>query len=155
MPLGKSTILSLQESVFRRLDPNINAEISEDQTMLRVTNVSEEIFPQLIFITNSPEFQNSYMFLDNIKVYLDDNKYHTDIYGLLPILGQVIQNSDANAYTNNQKTHQPFINGFQNGINIGQLIDTLSSLSVNTPDTYGRVKTFTLFIDPIDKRMKN
>ena len=50
--LGKSTILSLQESVFRRLDPNINVSISEDQTMLTVTNISEEIFPHLIFITN-------------------------------------------------------------------------------------------------------
>lgn len=148
MPLGKSTILAIQYALLKRLDPSIGVTISEDQKLLTASDVSEETFQQLLFVTNNPGFQNSYMFLENILVYLGNDIHPTEIYGLLPIVKQKIENSDASAYIDGATTHQPFINGFQNGVNIGTLVDALSALSKNTPDTYGIVKKFTLIIDP-------
>ena len=148
MPSGKSTILSIQESLFKKVNPNIIINIINNETLLVAANVTEEDFKNLIFITNNPSFLNSYMYLSNIEVFLDNNLEHTEIYGLLPIVYQQIGQSDCTAYIDAKRTHQPFINGFQDGITIGQLIDKLASLSVNTPDTNNKVKKFTLYIDP-------
>ena len=148
MPSGKSTILSIQESLLKKVNPNIIINIINDETLLVAANVTEDDFKNLIFITNNPSFLNSYMFLSNIEVFLDNNLEQTEIYGLLPIVSQQIGQSDCTAYIDAKRTHQPFINGFQNGITIGQLIDKLANLSVNTPDTNNKVKKFTLYIDP-------
>ena len=147
MPSGKSTILSIQESLLKKVNSNIIINI-KNNTLLIAANVSEDDFKNLIFVTNNPSFTNSYMFLTNIEVYLDNNLEQTEIYGLLPIVSQQIGQSDCSAYIDAKRTHQPFINGFQDGITIGQLIDKLSSLSINTPDTNNKVKKFTLYIDP-------
>ena len=88
------------------------------------------------------------MYLKDIKVYLGNDVEPTEIYGLLPIVQQRIENSDAGAFVNNSISHKPFIDGFQNGITIGTLVDTLAQLSRNTPDTNNIVKNFTLYIDP-------
>jgi hypothetical protein len=148
MPSGKSTILSIQESLLKKVNPNIIINIINDETLLVAANITEDDFKNLIFITNNPSFDNSYMFLSNIAVFLDNNLEQTEIYGLLPIVSQQIGQSDCTAYIDAKRTHQPFINGFQNGITIGQLIDKLANLSVNTPDTNNKVKKFTLYIDP-------
>jgi len=147
MPSGKSTILAIQASLFKRIDPNINVNIYNEE-LLVASKISEEVFPDLIFATNNPSYLNSYMYLSDIKVYLNNEIEPTTIYGLLPIVQQRIENSDSEAFINNSISHKPFAIGFQNGISIGELVDTLSSLSRNTPDTYGMVKTFTLYIDP-------
>ena len=148
MPSGKSTILSIQESLLKKVNSNIIINIINDETLLVAANVTEDDFKNLIFITNNPSFDNSYMFLSNIAVFLDNNLEQTEIYGLLPIVSQQIGQSDCTAYIDAKRTHQPFINGFQNGITIGQLIDKLANLSVNTPDTNNKTKKFTLYIDP-------
>jgi len=148
MPNGKSTILSIQESIFKRIDPKINVSISEDNTIIKAANITEESFALIELVTNNPGFQNSYMSLVDIDVYLNNELLPTQIYGLLPIVQQRIQNSDAEAFIDNKQSHSPFKNGFQNNITIGQLIDTLSSLSRNTPDTFEIVKKFTLKFDP-------
>ena len=148
MPSGKSTILSIQGSLLKKVNPNIIINVINDETLLIAANVTEDDFKNLIFVTNNPSFDNSYMYLTNIEVYLDNNLEKTEIYGLLPIVSQRIGQSDCSAYIDAKRTHQPFIDGFQDGISIGQLINELSNLSVNTPDTYGKSKKFTLYIDP-------
>ena len=148
MPSGKSTILSIQGSLLKKVNPNIIINVINDETLLIAANVTEDDFKNLIFVTNNPSFDNSYMYLTNIEVYLDNNLEQTEIYGLLPIVSQQIGQSDCSAYIDAKRTHQPFIDGFQGGISIGQLINELSNLSVNTPDTYGKSKKFTLYIDP-------
>jgi len=151
--MSYSTILSIQSALYKRVDANINTQIIDD-TVLIASKISEETFKKLAFITNSPSYRNSYMYLTDIKVYLNNQIEPTEIYGLLPIVQQRMQNSDSEAFIDQNTENYPFINGFQNGITIGQLVDTLSSLSRNTPDTFGLVKTFTLFIDPVEMRTK-
>jgi len=149
MPGGLSTVLNLQQSLLKRTDPNIISNLSDDQTTLIAANVSEATFVKLPFVTNNPGFNNSYMYLKAIKVYLGNQSDPTEIFGLLPVVQQRIENSDSLAYSEGKPTHTPFTAGFKGGKNIGEVVDTLSSLSRNTPDTYGIPKRFTLFIDPI------
>ena len=148
MPSGKSTVLSIQQALIKRLNSDIYTLISEDQTTLIAADVSESDFMNLEFVTNNPSFNNSYMYLADIEVYLGEQNYPTEIYGLLPIVQQRIENSDALAFIDGLRSCHPFINGFQNGIDVGTLVDTLASMSSNTPDTYGVVKHFKLYIDP-------
>jgi hypothetical protein len=149
MPGGLSTVLNIQQSLFKRTDPNIISNLTADQTTLIASNISEETFVKLPFVTNSPAFKNSYMYLLKIQVYLGAQSEPTEIFGLLPIVQQRIENSDSLAYSLGEPVNNPFTTGFKGGKTIGEIVDTLSSLSRNIPDTYGVPKRFTFYIDPI------
>jgi len=141
-----TTIITIQESLFKRVNPNIITNISNNGHTLIADNISEEDFAQLIFVTNSPSFNGIKMTVFDIKVYLDNNVHPTIIYGLLDIVGQTITSSESIAYSQGKSTYQPFINGFQVNT-IGNLVDELSSLSINTPYTYGKKKIYSLYIE--------
>lgn len=148
MSNGKSTILILQNVLFKNTDPNIITKISKDQTTITASNISEETFANLRIVTNNPMYSNLHFSLIDIQVYLDDNRFPTPIYGLYNIVLAKIGVSDVEAFVSDNKTHQPFINGFKDGITIGQLVDILSSLSNTTPDTVGKIKKYVLVFDP-------
>ena len=145
---SKSTILAMQQVLFNVTDPNIITSISADQTTITASNISEQIFQYLSIATNNPSYTNGYLYLTDIQVYLDNDLFPTTIYGLYPIVYERISYSDTSAFIAGANANQPFINGFQGGITIGQLVDKLSSLSRSTPDTYGKVKKFVLVFDP-------
>jgi hypothetical protein len=140
----KSSILSLQGILFRKIDSEIKIQINDDYTHITASNISEESFKKLVIITNSPTYKNSYFHLDDINVTLDNDNEPTEIFGLFQIVEKRIEISDLDGFINDQKTHTPFNYGFQDGITIGRLIDILSSLSKITPDTTDRKKKFTI-----------
>ena len=150
MPSSKSTntILQMQSALLKRIDPKISIKMMDDGITIVASNISEETFPKLEFVTNNPGYINGYLELTGIDVFLKDERYPTSIYGLLPIVHQRIANSDANAFITDHRSHKPFIDGFQEGRTIGEVVDILSNLSRNTPDTFGIIKTFSLYIDP-------
>jgi hypothetical protein len=148
MPNGRSTILNFLSALLKTLDPAIDVEISEDQTTLTASNISEATMVNLVIPTNNPSFQNSYLYLQDIHVYLNNNLVPTKIFGLLEIVETRIQLSDATAYCSSQVTHKPFMNGFKNNITMSQLVDTLSNLSRATVTTTGKTKHYTLIFDP-------
>lgn len=138
-----STLLTLQESVFKRINPNIITNITGN--LIIVENITEQDFPNLIFVTNNPSFSNEQLSLFDIKVYLENNIQPTIIYGLLPIVEQRLYYEQSIAYALNKSTYTPFINGLKGGT-IGVTIDKLSNLSLYTPDTNFKTKKFSLFI---------
>jgi len=138
-----STLLTLQESLFKRVNPNIITNISGN--LIIAENITEQDFPYLIFVTNNPSFSNEQLRLTNINVYLENNVQPTMIYGLLPIVQQRLYYKGSESYSLKENTYTPFINGFKGG-SIGTTVDKLSNLSVYTPDTNFKVKKFTLFI---------
>lgn len=141
-----TTIIIIQESLFKRVNPNIITNISDNGHTLIADNISEEDFAQLIFVTNSPSFNGTKMSLFDIKVYLDNEVQPTMIYGLLEIVKQTITYNESIAYSEGQSTYQPFINKFQIGT-IGNVVNELSSLSINTPYTYDKKKVYSLYIE--------
>ena len=145
--IAKNAINQIQASLFTSVDPSIIVWISEDQSTITASNISEDTFANLKLVTNNPQYPIP-MQIVGIQVYLNNNKYPTNIFGLFDFVFHKAAKSDTDAFVNNQKIHQPFINGWQNGITIGQLVDTLSALSPQVPDTHGIVKTFTLIMDP-------
>ena len=138
-----STLLTLQESEFKRINPNIITNITTN--LIIAENITEQDFPNLIFVTNNPSFSNEQLSLFDIKVYLENNIQPTIIYGLLPIVEQRLYYEQSIAYSLNKNTYTPFINGLKGGT-IGVTIDKLSNLSLYTPDTNFKTKKFSLFI---------
>jgi hypothetical protein len=153
-----TTIITIQEALFKTINPNIITNINNDGHTLIADNISEEDFAQLTFVTNSPSFNGTKMSLFDIKVYLDNEVQPTMIYGLLEIVKQTMTYEESIAYSEGQSTYEPFINGFQVGT-IGDIVNELSSLSVNTPYTYNKKKIYSLYIendDPINlKKISN
>ena len=151
---SKSTILAILNVLLKSVDQNIITSISDDQTTITASNITEANFPNLILITNNPSYNNSYVYLSNISVYLDNNLFPTEIHGLFPIVQEAVQIGDSLGFVQQNTINLPFINGFKNnpsdstGLTIGQLIDALSLLNISLPDTYGKVKKFTLIFDP-------
>ena len=146
--VSKPTILGIQKSLYTTVDANITSVISEDGQFIHAYNISEDAFERLTFVTNSPIYGGPPMNFVSIKVYLGDNKEPTEIFGLADFINHRIIKSDVDAFIVGKNTHQPFINGWQGGLSVGNLIDNLSSFSEQIPDTLGIVKHFTLVMDP-------
>ena len=144
--MSKSTILVLQEVLFKDTDANIITKISKYQTTITASNISEDSFAILTFIANNPIYNSSLSLID-IQVYLEDDRDSIHIPGLYNIVLAKIGVSDVEAFISDKKSHQPFIDGFQDGRSIGQLVDTLSSLSQTTPDTVGKIKKYVIIMN--------
>ena len=53
--MSKSKILNMQEQLFYNSDPNINCTISEDATIITAENITDEVFTNLEFVSNTLE----------------------------------------------------------------------------------------------------
>jgi hypothetical protein len=149
-------VLISQSKLFKFINPNISTEIinkvdDSGRQFLIARNISEADIPNLLFITNNPKFK-TYMTFTEIQCFLSPNNIpqldNIPIYGLNEFVKARLERSDTEGFASNQPTHKPFINGFKNGISIGELIDKLTTLSRDLPDTYGIPKTFTIILDP-------
>lgn len=147
----RSTIIAIQDILFKISDAsqNIISSISDDQQTITSLNIYEETFIYIQLVTNNPQYNNYYIGLSNIKVYLDDSLVETEIFGLYEIVAKRIQMSDQKAFLAGQLRHRPFgdgitTTGINAGINIGQLIDKLSELCDEIPNTKGKKKKLVL-----------
>ena len=148
-------VLAAQSKLFKFVNPNIIIEITEKPNkkgmLLIAKNVREEDIPNMEFVTNNPQYK-TYMNFEDIHCFLAPNGmpqlFATPIYGLTSIVKARIERSDTEGFRSGSTTHFPFKNGFKNGISIGELIDSLTSLSRDLPNTFGVVKTFTIILDP-------
>jgi hypothetical protein len=146
-------ILVAQQKLFQKLSPSICVDfVSEKEKMFLVaSNITEDNMKNLELVTNSPSY-TSYMNLVGLEVVLAPNHIPQTIpihiYGLFDFVNSRISRSDADAFASDSKTHFPFINGFKNGITIGELIDNLTAMSRQLPNTYEVPKIFKLIFDP-------
>jgi len=143
-PNYTSVLLRQQESLFRILDTEIKIDTSADGHTLIARNVTETDLINVVMVTNSPSFNERIEF-KGIEVFLNNQLNASPVYGFYPICLQALEIQDVQAYQAAKKTFQPFLNGFQSGSTINELCDNLSALSVGSPDTYGSVKTYTLY----------
>jgi hypothetical protein len=139
----ESVLLKQQMALFRVLDPNIKVTLSSDGHTLTASNISELAINEVRLITNSPS-NNARLHFDNILVYLDNDLYPSQVHGFYPICLQRLEIEDVLAFIGEKKVYQPFINGFKDGISINELCDKLSTLSEGSPNTFGKVKHYTM-----------
>ncbi len=150
--ISKSTILEIQRSLCSSLDSSMIIEISSDNTIIFISNITPETFVNLKLVSNNPSFGTYYFFM-NLYVFIGDSLLPTKILGLDQIIESKIRSSDLNSFIDNKTTHTPFLNGFRNGLTINQLINRLSLLSSLTPDVPLDAKLrFTLVMDPYKKK---
>ena len=144
----KPTILQIQQNIFYNTDPSIICEISPDGTILKASNISPLTFQKLTLITNTPSYNNTYFEFIDIEVFLGNDLLPTKIFGIRDIVNARIKTSEGFAFVNSFITHDPFINGFQNRLTIDEIVDILSEISDETPQTKGIPKKYTLIFDP-------
>jgi hypothetical protein len=148
----------MQELLFYNSDPNINCTISEDATIITAENITDEVFTNLEFVSNTLEHEAAPMNIIDLEVYLTNkateirNEEPTLVPGLLELVKTQYTYSDTIAITSGKKTHKPFLNengnGFKNGQTVSQVIDMISAWSMRMPDTSKYTKTYTLVLDP-------
>ena len=100
---------------------------------------------------NQPVYNNSYLFLSDVKVYIDNSLYPTPIYGLYEILSKQVAISDVtNGFLQGAKSHTPFApENFSNpNVNsIGDLVDILSTQTPAIANTEGKIKKYMFVFD--------
>ena len=137
-----STILISIPTFGIRVDP---PTITIVGNQVFVSNVSEFALQLMQFPTNNPSFNNPPILLKEIQVFLNHDLVPTPIFGLHEFLNETYTLSDTAAYTAGEAIHNPFHYGcFKQNTSVGDLCDTLSSLSKTTPSTSFTPKTYTL-----------
>ena len=157
-------LLIAQSKLFKFVNPNISTEIVEKYNdksckLLVARNISEADISKLIFVTNNPQYK-TYMSFTDILCFLAPNNIpqlnSTCIYGLKENVQARINRSDTAAFVSNRTSHKPFAAGFGNySLTIGQLIDNLTRLSRDLPNTVGIPKTFTIILDPPARQLNS
>ena len=130
-------------ALFRVLDPNIKLILSSDGHKLTASDISETKANEIRLITNNSA-NNARLHFDEVLVYLNNELEPSPVYGFFPICLQRLEREDVIAFSEGRPTYQPFIYGFQDGISINELCDRLSYLAVGSPDTFGKVKNYTM-----------
>jgi hypothetical protein len=138
----KSTLLIQQKALFNLLGNKINTNMPNSSTLV-ASNISEEEMVNVNLVTNYA-FNNANLHFDKIEVYLEGDLEPVNVYGFYDILNEQIQLQDTISFINKENIYQPFKNGFQNGITINELCDSLSELCAYSTDTRGSVKTYTM-----------
>jgi hypothetical protein len=140
-----SIILSQQEALFKMLGTNVKTTISSDGHTLVASDITETQLIQVQFITNNAS-NNAKIHFDEINVYLDKDHEPSTIHGFFDILKSRVAREDVLALTVNNTVYQPFLKNFQGGNTVNQLCDAISALDDSSPDTYHKVKTYTLIM---------
>jgi hypothetical protein len=104
----------MQEQLFYNSDPNIICTISEDATIITAENITDEVFTNLEFVSNTLEYDAAPMNIIDLEVYLTDkttgiiNEEPTLVPGLLELVKTQYTYSDSIAIKSRKKTHKPF-----------------------------------------------
>ena len=130
-------------ALLRILDHNIKLKLTPNGHTLIASNISELAIKEVKLITNAPS-NNARLHFDNILVYLNNDLEPSQVHGFYPNCLQLIEREDIIAFSESKPTYQPFINGFKDGISINQVCDILTSIEVGSPDTFGKVKHYTM-----------
>jgi hypothetical protein len=128
--------------LIKKVDPTIKCSISEDGHILTVETISEKVFHLFPVITNETH-ANAILHLEGVKVYIGEERVETEVSGLLQILKHKISIENGVAFEEKKKVFRPF-SEWTDDSSIGHIIDRLTSLDPDTPNTEGIHKVITL-----------
>jgi hypothetical protein len=144
-------VLKSQQALITNIDNTISTKIIDTDDggkRLVIFNVSESSIQNLLFLTNTDQ-NNNYLYLEKFNVTIQQDLQPLEFPGLSEIMIKIYEKSDANAFLNGSKTQKPFASSsFNNGQTINQVVDTISSLLPYVTSTYGKVKTYSMVLNP-------
>jgi len=114
---------------------------------LLVENINEYQISIMKFLTNTDQ-NNNYLYLEYVKVRLEDSVSPLEIEGLPEILINMFQLSDTKGFLSDSKIHTPFGPNAFNGESLGHFIDRLTAVLPYEPNTIGKAKIFSLVLNP-------
>jgi len=119
----------MTKSVMSATDQNLIIDISPNNKHMVISNISEETFRQLPFVTNSPLFIG-YHSIDKVEHFINNNLQPTLILGATDICKGRFKSADANAFISGNTTFMPFKDGF-NGLSPFNMLYSLTRLSAD------------------------
>ena len=127
--MSSDTYFTMTTSALLILDPDLN--ISNINKRLVISNISEETFEKLPFVTNNPVFRGHYS-IDKVEYFVNNNLQPIFMAGLSEIHQGRFRLEDSNAYKSGNTFFNPFTNIFEDGLTYRDVLTLLSKLSFHT-----------------------
>jgi hypothetical protein len=140
---------------------NIDAKISVSSETTSVGGkrifiygIDEVAIDKLYFLTNTDQ-NNNYLYIEDFKVYLDNNSYPFEIPGLKNIAKSMYDHSDIFAFLSGNKVQIPYnvaniTNTSYTGKTFSGYIDYLSSTIPYIENTAGHIKKYKIVLNTDD-----
>ena len=119
-----------------------------------VTDISEATIGKLSFLTNT-DFNNNFLYLEDLFVYIDYSISPLDIPGLNDIAISFYSQSDITSFLEGKKIKQPFSTDNINkntslppGSTFNNFVDALTAIIPYVEPTINHVKTYQLILNP-------
>ena len=138
------------------IDPTVSVEFQyypNGGMKIFLSNISESTIGKLSFLTNT-DFNNNYLYLEDLKVFINSHYSSLDIPGLFEISNSLYKQSDITAFLAGNKVKQPFApsniqdTSLPPGSTFNDLVDSLSGLIPYVEHTINRVKTYQIVLNP-------
>ena len=138
-----------QEHLIRQVNPNIATKIVKlpNKNYLVASNITSEDIVKLKFLTNTDK-NNNYLYLETLKVYLDNSSYAVNIHGLKYVILDIFRKADVDAFINESNVFYPFSPSNYNGLSFSAFINDFTDLVPNSPKTSGHLQTYTIVLNP-------
>jgi hypothetical protein len=140
--------------IMESIDSNISVSgvrTPSGSIRIFIYGVDELAIDKLYFITNTDQ-NNNYLYIEDFKVYLDNNAYPFEIAGLKNIAKSMYEHSDIFSFLSGNKVHIPYcveniINTSYTGKTFSGYIDYLSSTVPYIENTAGHIKKYYIVLN--------
>ena len=145
-----NSITKIMESIDAKISVNGETTNSGGKRIF-IYGVDEVAIDKLYFLTNTDQ-NNNYLYIEDFKVYLDNNSYPFEIAGLKMIAKSMYYHSDIFAFLSGNKIQIPFdvaniTNTSYTGKTFSGYIDYLSSVIPYIEITSGHIKKYEIILN--------
>jgi len=147
-------LLNSIKKIMENIDPKIsvNSETTASNgKRIFIYGIDEVAIDKLYFLTNTDQ-NNNYLYIEDFKVYLDNNSYPFEISGLKEIAKSMYAHSDIFAFLSGNKIQIPFnvdniTNTTYTGKTFSGYIDYLSYTIPYIEITSGHIKKYEIILN--------
>ena len=145
-----NSITKIMENIDAKISVSSETTSSGGKRIF-IYGIDEVAIDQLYFITNTDQ-NNNYLYIEDFKVYLDNNSYPFEIAGLKEIAKSMYEHSDTFSFLSGNKVQIPFTvanitNTSYKGNTFSGYIDYLSSTVPYIENTVGHIKKYQIVLN--------
>ena len=138
------------------VDPSVSVDLKyypDGGMKIFLYGISEATIGKLSFLTNT-DFNNNYLYLEDLNVYINNNISPLNIPGLFDITNSMYKQSDIKEFLAGNKVKQPFApsniqsTSLPPGSTFNDLVDTLTGVIPYVESTVNHVKTYEIVLNP-------